>query len=211
MPKSLKISAVLLAAGASRRLGRNKLLLEVGGRPVVRRAAEALLGAEVSEVIVVTGHEAEGVRRALDGLEVRLVHNPAFADGQATSLAAGIARADAGAGGILFAQGDQPFLTEALANALVRAFAGAEPPPLVAAPFFGDRRGTPTLFSAELRGELARVQGDEGGRSVLARVREESPERFLALPWEDGRAFLDLDTEADYRAAQAQAAGRAGA
>ena len=129
MPKNRKISAVLLAAGASRRLGRNKLLLEVGGRPVVRRAAEALLGAEVSEVIVVTGHEAEGVRRALEGLPVRLVHNSAFADGQATSLAAGLARADAGAGGILFAQGDQPFLTEALVNALVRAFAAAEPRP----------------------------------------------------------------------------------
>ena len=85
MPKKPKISAVLLAAGASRRLGRNKLLLEVGGRPVVRRAAAALLGAEVSEVIVVTGHEAEAVRRALGGLDVRLVHNPAFADGQAAS------------------------------------------------------------------------------------------------------------------------------
>ncbi len=209
MPKSLKISAVLLAAGASRRLGRNKLLLEVGGRPVVRRVAEALLGAEVSEVIVVTGHEAEAVRRALGGLEVRLVHNPRFAEGQVTSLAAGLARADAGAEGILFAQGDQPFLTEALVNALVRAFAGAAPPPLAAAPFFGDRRGTPTLFSAELRGDLARLQGDEGGRSILARVQEESPEQFLAVPWEEERAFLDLDTEEAYENLLAETEGRA--
>jgi molybdenum cofactor cytidylyltransferase len=197
MPKSLKISAVLLAAGASRRLGRNKLLLEVGGRPVVRRVAEALLGAEVSEVIVVTGHEAEAVRRALGGLEVRLVHNPRFAEGQVTSLAAGLAR------------GDQPFLTEALVNALVRAFAGAAPPPLAAAPFFGDRRGTPTLFSAELRGDLARLQGDEGGRSILARVQEESPEQFLAVPWEEERAFLDLDTEEAYENLLAETEGRA--
>ncbi|MBT4095373.1 MAG: NTP transferase domain-containing protein, partial [Nitrospinaceae bacterium] len=70
-----RISAILLAAGLSSRLGRNKLLASLGGKAAVRRVAEAALASKAAEVVVVTGHEREGVEAALAGLSVTLVHN----------------------------------------------------------------------------------------------------------------------------------------
>ncbi len=198
MSGNLRVSAVLLAAGLSRRLGRNKLLLPAGGMAVVRRAALALLGSKAAEVIAVTGHEAGEVRAALEGLDLRFVHNPRYAEGQSTSVRAGLARAAPDAGGILFALGDQPLVTAALVNRLIEAFAAARPGALAAALYSGDRRGTPTLFSAELRGEIARVEGDEGGRGILERLEAEAPGRLLAVPAGREEVFLDLDTETDY-------------
>lgn len=207
MAKVPKVSAVLLAAGLSKRLGRNKLLLPAGGIPVVRWAAQALLASKAADVIVVTGHEAAEVHAALDGLGVRFVHNPRYAEGQGTSLAAGLAQAAQDTEGFLFALGDQPLITAALVDRLIEAFAAARPPALAAAPYFEDRRGTPTLFSADLREELSRVCGDEGAREVLKRLRAEAPDRLLAIPVESEDIFLDLDTEADYQKLLAKMGG----
>ena len=86
-----RVSAVLLAAGQSRRMGAdNKLLLPIDGEPVVRRTARQLLGAGLEEVVVVLGHEADSVSGALDGLAVRAVVNPDYRDGQMTSVRAGL-------------------------------------------------------------------------------------------------------------------------
>ena len=85
--------AILLAAGASRRMGgANKLLLPVGDEPMIRRLARTLLASRATSVTVVTGHEAERVAAALEGLSVRRVHNPHHADGQMTSVRAGCSR-----------------------------------------------------------------------------------------------------------------------
>lgn len=199
MPDKPQVSAILLAAGLSQRLGRNKLLLEVGGEPAVRRTAQALLGSKAAEVIAVTGHEREKIEEALAGLPVRFAHNTRFAEGQGGSLQTGLAAADPGAAGYLFALGDQPFLTAGLVDRLIGAFGAEAPPPLVAAPFAGGKRGNPVLFSAELKAGLAAVSGDRGAREIIEKVRTESPGRFRAVEAEDADLFLDIDTEADYK------------
>ena len=77
------VSAVVLAAGLSSRMGGpHKLLLDVGGEPMLRRVVRSVLAVDPAEVIVVTGYRAEDIKAALDGLPVRFVHNPAFAEGQ---------------------------------------------------------------------------------------------------------------------------------
>ena len=197
MPTAPKISAVLLAAGLSSRLGRNKLLIPLGGVPTVRRSALALTESGAAEVIAVTGHEATEVEAALDGLGISFVHNPDYETGQATSLTAGLKAAARGADGFLFALGDQPLLEARLIDALIDAFAAPGGSALAAAPFFGGRRGNPVLFSSNLRGELEALRGDEGARKILDRIREESPDRFLEIEAEGEEIFWDMDTDAD--------------
>ncbi len=190
------ISAILLAAGLSQRLGRNKLLLSPGGVPIVRRAAMALLDSRAAEVIVVTGHEAEKVRAALEGLDVRFVHNPDYETGQGMSLLTGLAEAAREAEGYLFALGDQPFMTTHLIDRLIGAFGSSQAH--VAAPFYKGRRGNPILISRELREELLALGGDEGARSIVSRVQAESPDRFAAVEAASEALFWDIDTEEDY-------------
>ena len=196
MTRDPRISAILLAAGLSQRLGRNKLLLPAGGMPVVRRAALALAESRAAEVIAVVGHEAPAVSAALEGLRLRIVHNPGYAQGQSTSLRAGLAQAAPETEGFLFALGDQPLLTAGWVDRLIGAFAAAPEGTLAAALYHGERRGNPVLLATSLRGELARLEGDEGARKILRRLEEEG--RLLAVPAGEEDLFLDLDTEADH-------------
>ncbi|MFQ5915934.1 MAG: NTP transferase domain-containing protein, partial [Nitrospinota bacterium] len=114
MPGETAVSIVLLAAGLSRRTGRNKLLLPLGGKPVVRRVAEAACAAGAREVIAVTGHEGDLVADALAGLPLRRAHNPEYREGQASSLRAGLREVDRGSRGVMFVLGDQPLITPEL-------------------------------------------------------------------------------------------------
>lgn len=198
MADARRITAILLAAGLSKRLGRNKLLLPLGDETVLRKTAKAVLASDVSEVILVTGHEEAAVKQAVGGLDVRLAHNPRYAEGQSTSMIAGVEAAREEACAYLFVLGDQPLLTPQIVNDLISLYEESRPGALVAAPVFEGRRGNPTLFSATLKDELLRASGDAGGRGIIRRLETESPEQivFHRLPNDD--IFLDIDTEEDY-------------
>ena len=198
MADARRISAILLAAGLSKRLGRNKLLLPLGDETVLRKTAKTVLESAVSEVILVTGHEEAEVIQAVEGLDVRLAHNPRYAEGQSTSMIAGVEAAHEEAGAYLFVLGDQPLLTPGIVNDLISLYEKSRPDALVAAPVFQGRRGNPALFSASLRDELLQTSGDAGGRGIIQRLETESPGKivFLELPNDD--MFLDIDTEEDY-------------
>ena len=198
MADARHVTAILLAAGLSKRLGRNKLLLPLGDETVLRKTVKSVCESAVSDVVLVTGHEAAMVREAVDGLGVRIAHNPRYAEGQSTSMAAGIEAAPDDTGAYLFVLGDQPLLTPEIVNGLISLYEASRPDALVAAPAFAGRRGNPTLFSAALKDELLRASGDAGGRGIIRRLENESPEGivFLELPNDD--IFLDIDTEEDY-------------
>ena len=109
MPTSRRIAAVVLAAGRSTRMGGpNKLVAEIAQRPLVRIAAEEALASRAKPVIVVTGHQRPDVERALDGLPVKFVHNPDFAQGLGTSLRTGIAAVPPDSDGVVVCLGDMP-------------------------------------------------------------------------------------------------------
>lgn len=198
MADARRITAIILAAGLSKRLGRNKLLLPLGDENVLRKTARAVLESAVSEVILVTGHEEAMVKQAVEGLDVRLTHNPRYAEGQSTSMIAGIEAASGDAGAYLFVLGDQPLLTPGIVNEVISLYEASRPEALVATPVFQGRRGNPALFSAALKDELLQASGDAGGRGIIQRLENESPHRivFLHLPNDD--MFLDIDTEEDY-------------
>src|SRR6201982_3597617 len=103
--------------------GQNKLLAELEGKKLVRTVAEQALASKASEVIVVTGHQAELVERALDGLKVKFVRNPNFAGGLASSVKAGIAAVSDNADGAVICLGDMPLIDAKLIDRLIEAFA----------------------------------------------------------------------------------------
>jgi len=160
------VSGVLLAAGTSSRFGdANKLLATVGGEPLVRRAIAPLVAANLHEIVVVLGHEADAVRDALADFPVEFVVNDDYAAGQATSVRAGVAAVDEAADAALFALGDMPDVRPETVAALVAAFAAGAGDPLAAA--FEGQRGNPVLFGRQFFDRLAAVDGDVGGREIL--------------------------------------------
>lgn len=166
-PTRPSVAGVVLAAGRASRFGATKQLVEVDGRPLVRHAVDTARQAGLDPVLVVVGHDAERVRRVLPA-DVEVVDNPAFADGQASSLRAGVAaatRTDAGALVVLLA--DQPGVTPQAVQAVVAAH---EAGGLVARANYDDRPGHPVLFDRTVWPALAGATGDAGARQLLDRL-----------------------------------------
>jgi len=184
-----RITAVVLAAGRSTRMGRNKLREPLGGKAMVRHAVEAALASSAESVIVVTGHEAEQVRGALAGLLVRFVHNPAYGEGLATSLRAGLAAVPAEAGGMVVLLGDMPRVSAPLIDGLVERFRTV-PKAAAVVPVAGGRRGNPVLVGRKLFPALLRLSGDAGARRLL----EEAGDAVVEMPVDDDGVLIDIDT-----------------
>jgi molybdenum cofactor cytidylyltransferase len=190
------IAAIVLAAGASTRMGRQKLTLPMpDGRPLVRVAVEQVLAAGLDDTVVVLGGDAEAVGAALAGLPIRAVTNPRYAEGQSTSLHAGLEALRPGTTAALIALGDQPLADPAVIGRLVGALRDSGR--AIAAPRYRDGRGNPVLFAASVFDELLAVTGDRGGRDVVAR----DPRRVAEVPV-DAPMPADIDTPADYEAAR---------
>lgn len=166
-PLSSRIGCIVLAAGTSSRFGdENKLLAEIEGEPVVRHAATTALASPVDEVAVVVGHEACAVREALSGLDVDFVTNDDYAQGQSTSVRAGVAAArERNWDAAIFALGDMPDVSADSIERLVRASAADRATILAAA--YDRTRGNPTLFDAIHFDALATIEGDTGGRELI--------------------------------------------
>ena len=189
------IAVIVLAAGASTRMGRQKLTLPLAdGRPLVRAAVEQVLAADLDDVVVVLGREAEAVASALRGLPIRTVVNPRYAEGQSTSLRAGLDALAQGTEAAVVALGDQPLPDPRLLRQLVEAFRNSGLP--IVSPLYRDGRGNPVLFASSVFDELRRVEGDRGGRPVVAR----DPARVAEVPV-DAPMPADIDTPDDYEAA----------
>jgi molybdenum cofactor cytidylyltransferase len=192
------VTAIVLAAGRSTRMGGpNKLLAELGGKKLVRIVTEQALASKASEVIVVTGHQAELVENSLQGLKVKFVRNPDFAGGLASSVKAGIAAVPAGADGAVICLGDMPLIDAQLIDRLIETFA-PDRGNLIAVPVSDGRRGNPVLWSRRFFGELMTLDGDVGARHLIAKHAEAVAE----VPVEGFGAFLDIDTPQALEAAQ---------
>jgi molybdenum cofactor cytidylyltransferase len=192
------VTAIVLAAGRSTRMGGpNKLLAELGGKKLVRIVTEQALASKASEVIVVTGHQAELVENSLQGLKVKFVRNPDFAGGLASSVKAGIAAVPAGADGAVVCLGDMPLIDAKLIDRLIETFA-PDRGNLIAVPVSDGRRGNPVLWSRRFFRELMTLDGDVGARHLIAKHAEAVAEVLV----EGSGAFLDIDTPQALEAAQ---------
>jgi molybdenum cofactor cytidylyltransferase len=192
------IVAIILAAGRSTRMGGpNKLLAELDGKKLVRIATEQALASKASDVVVVTGHQAELVEQALAGLKVRFVRNPDFAGGLASSVKAGIAAVPPTADGAVICLGDMPLIDANLIDRLIESFA-PDRGNLIVVPVADGRRGNPVLWSRRFFNELMTLDGDIGARHLIAKHGEAVAE----VPVEGESAFLDIDTPQALEAAR---------
>jgi molybdenum cofactor cytidylyltransferase len=200
-----EVAGIVLAAGTSSRMGRNKLLLEVdtppyGFEPLVRRAVRTALAAGLQPVIVVLGHEADRVAAALGGLPCRPVVNARFAEGQSTSLQAGIGEAaalKAPAAVVLLA--DMPLVTAAMVEGVCERQRETGAPLVVSR--YGDVDAPPTLYTAGLYPEVLALTGARCGKQVVRRHRDEA----AWVPWPE-EALRDVDVAEDYQQVRARLA-----
>ena len=186
---SAPIAAVILAAGRAARMGDNKLLLELDGRPLVRHAVLAALASRARPVVVVTGNDAERVRAALSDLDVRFVHNPDFATGMASSLHAGISAVGDAAGAIV-CLGDMPRVTTQHLDTLLAAFEAAHDEGAIVVPTCERKRGNPVLWGRRHFAEIAALSGDVGARALIERASTS----VHWVPIDDPAILVDVDT-----------------
>jgi len=191
------VAGVLLAAGMSRRMGRNKLLLPWGGTTVLREVASTALSAGLDPLLVVLGHERRRVEAALAGLPHLSVGNPDYACGINTSLRAGFRAVPDRCGAAVVLLGDMPFVTASMVRELVRRFR-EEAAPLVLSTY-GEVLAPPTLYGRGLFPELRALAGDGCGKQVMKRHRS----RAVEVAW-PAASLSDLDEPSDLSRARAR-------
>jgi len=190
-----KIGAVLLAAGASSRMGENKLLASVDGKPLVRRAVEAALASGASPVIVVTGKDAEAVRQALEGCDIQIIENSNFSDGLSSSLKFGLMHLPQDCSGAVIVLGDMPAIAPRLIDRLIAAFNLDEDRAICVATHNG-KRGNPVLFARRFFEEIESIEGDVGARGLIGTY----PELVCEVEAGSDAPLIDIDTPEDLAA-----------
>lgn len=200
-----RVAAIVLAAGRSSRMGAdNKLLIEVGGVPMVLRAVNAARASLAASVTVVVGHEAEAVKAALAGSGATVVHNPDYAHGMASSLRHGIAALPEDADAALVLLGDMPRITAAHLDRIIGAFDPAQPS--IVMPEKDGRRGNPILWPREFFAAMTTLSGDQGARGLLA----QHADRVKRIAIDDDAIFVDVDRPCDLAGAETPAAAGSG-
>lgn len=185
------LSAVILAAGMSTRMGRPKLLQELGGKKVLSYVLEAALSSRVDEVIVVLPPGQEELLRLVQSYPVSLVVNNRFKEGQSTSMKAGLKAISSYAQAALFLLGDQPLIKSSAIDQLISSYLKSFD--ALHYPVYRGKRGNPVLFDRRMFIELTRMQGDEGGRSLLQKYKN----LCRPVPTECSGVIMDIDTPAD--------------
>lgn len=160
-----RVAGIVLAAGTSSRFGPgNKLLTQYRGRAMVRSVVEAALASELDPVVVVTGHDAGDVEKALNGLDVVFVRNADFETGQASSLKTGIATVPHACSGAMVLLGDMPDVSAEIINQLLDAFTDETG---IVVPRHDGVRGNPVVLGRGNFAEVQKTAGDKGARGLL--------------------------------------------
>ncbi len=182
------VAAVLLAAGQGTRMGGGKMTAQLGGKALVRHAAEAIEVAGLAPFITVVGHDAERVTEALSGIETTVVTNPDYASGMASSLKTGLAAVPLSAAAMLVALGDMPNVTPGIINRLLFAFAD-HPHARAVVPIVAGQRGNPVLLARSMFDDIAQLKGDAGARKLLDDASD-----VIEVQMDDAAVLLDVDT-----------------
>ena len=184
------ITGIILAAGLSRRMGTDKLLLPVDGIALVERVMQAADASLLDDIVVV--YQNPVVRKLAERYRIRQVYNPDAVLGQSASIKAGVLAALPEAQAYMFLPGDQPRLDSATINLLIAAWQDRKDHIII--PVYGGRRGSPVVFSARFREHLLALESDTGGRAVI----EQAPEMVCCVDMPDADAGIDIDTPEEY-------------
>lgn len=194
MSKPGRVAAIVLAAGASSRLGQPKQLLPVDGQPLLSRTLDVVRGTSLDPRILVLGGYSGDILSAVNTSGYQIVVNSDYNRGQATSLRAGITSLPEDVDGAVVLLGDQPLVEAWLLDDLVSAFDPARH--AAARPHYANGPGNPVLLGRALFDELLALEGDVGARDVLAQHQD----RIVEVDHLSRNAPRDVDTLEDYQA-----------
>jgi molybdenum cofactor cytidylyltransferase len=193
------VSAILLAAGESRRMGAiNKLTLAVDGEPLLRRTVRMLSASRLAELVVVLGHQAQAAQALLQGLDAHTVVNADYREGQMSSVHCGLAALARPCDGVMICLCDQPLLSTQDIDFLIDAYAqrgGA-----IIVPTYQGRRGNPIVLSYAHREQIL-----GGGRNLGCKhLIERNPELVTTVEMDNDHVVFDLDAPEDYQRLQSR-------
>jgi molybdenum cofactor cytidylyltransferase len=186
----MKVAAIILAAGRGSRFGTEpKLLATLSGKPLIRHVAEAALASSAQPVIVVSGHHADEVERAIGDLDVIVVRNANFAEGLSTSLRAGFAALPGDVAAAVILLGDMPLVSGLLVDRIIAAWR-SHACPMALVPIAGGRRANPVLLSRALSLEIEALTGDVGAAPLLR-----NRTGVVEWPVDEESVLSDIDTK----------------
>ena len=184
-----KIGVLILAAGASTRLGQPKQLLRLGEKTLLAQICETALSIENQRVVVVLGANCEAIKPSIEHLPVKVVFNEKWAEGMGSSIACGMAHLPKKTEAVLLLLCDQPFVTPIFLEKLVEKWSTSDCS--IVASQYGDSFGPPTIFHQKLFGELAALSGQQGAKKLMEKHRAE----LLLVDFPEGE--MDIDTPED--------------
>jgi molybdenum cofactor cytidylyltransferase len=187
------LSAIILAAGESKRMGKPKQLMPLGKSTLLEQAIDNLLNSSVDETIVVLGHKAEEITDKIVNKPVKVVINPDYQQGMSTSIVAGLIMVDPRSQAVMLALGDQPLVTSLTINQLIEAFNKNRKG--IAVPTYRGRRGHPIIFDIKYKAELFKLKGDIGGREII----QNHPKDVFMVAVDSESVISDIDTQEDYQ------------
>ena len=190
------ISAIVLAAGASSRMGTSKATLMLAGRPLLSYVLQVVQQAHVDQIVLVLGADADAARRRFPIVGITPVVNPDFAGGVSTSIRVGVRHLDQDAAAFFVVLGDQPFVSPFTLDRLAAEWRTT--PAKILVPSFRGQRGSPVLLDRSMVQEVDRLTGDEGFRSFFAA----HPRDVRDVPVEDPGVVFDIDTPDQVRIAE---------
>ena len=187
------LSAILLAAGESKRMGELKQLMPLGKSTLLEQAINNLLNSSVDETIVVVGHRAEEITEAIAAKPVKIMLNHNYRQGMSTSIIAGLILVDPKSQAVMLALGDQPLVASRTINQLIDAFNSHDKG--IAVPTHRGKRGHPIIFDIKYKAELLKMEGDIGGREII----RQHPDDVLEVAVDSESVISDIDTRDDYQ------------
>ncbi len=187
------ISAILVAAGESKRMGELKQLMPFGKSTILEQTIDNLLNSTVNEVIVVLGFRAGEITKKIASKSIEIALNPAYQKGMSTSVIKGLDLVDDRAEAVMLALADQPFVDSKVIDRLIQQFYAHDKGIVI--PAYQGRRGHPVIFAAKYKPELRGLIGDTGGRQII----EAHPDDILEVTVDSPSINIDIDTMSNYR------------
>ena len=184
------ITGIILASGFSRRMGRDKLLLEIEGEKIIERVIKACKSSNLGNIILI--YREDDIKSIGDKYKIKTIYNPNANLGQSEAMKLGIKEA----GNVehyMFFVGDQPFLTSELINKLILEYKITKTTILV--PYYNGNRGMPMIISSKYKEELLNIVGDKGGRDIVNKYILEVEKVHI----KEEKQGLDIDSPEDFR------------
>tara|TARA_Y100001970_G_scaffold257877_1_gene337186 strand:- start:473 stop:1084 length:612 start_codon:yes stop_codon:yes gene_type:complete len=194
----MKISATILAAGSSNRMGDlNKLLLLINERPIINLVCTTALETNLNPIVVVTGYQHIKVEKAIPNKSVRLIHNKNWKKGMMSSICVGISVLDESVNGNMIILGDMPFITKDTLDVLIKKFIKYRGQNIIF-PLYKSKQANPVIFPKKLFPEILLSRGDIGCKKIIEKYKQNT----TGVTIDSDEVILDCDTRDDYLLAQ---------